>query len=78
MNGKEKWVMDFSGYEERDRGLKGIGESVVHVILALVVLGGVYAFFLKTELCRPSTDIKLIELGILHSDSINLEDEEIG
>ena len=78
MNRKEKWVMDFSGYEERDRGLMGIGEAVVHVMLALVVLVGVYAFFLKTELDRASTDIKSIELGTLSSDGMNLEDEEIG
>jgi branched-subunit amino acid ABC-type transport system permease component len=77
MNGKEKWVMDFSGYEERDRGLRGIGESIVHIILALFVLGGVYTFFFKTELGRSSTDIKSTELGTLH-DGMNVEDEEIG
>lgn len=75
MNRKEKWIGDFRGYEERDRGLRGIGESVLHVMLALVVLGGVYAFFLKTELCRPSTDIKSIELGTRHADGMNLEEE---
>lgn len=77
MNRKEKWVMDFTGYEERDRGLMGIGEAVVHVMLALFVLGSAYAFFLKTELGRPSTDIRSTELGALH-DGVNLEDEEIG
>lgn len=77
MSGKEKFVMDFSDYEERDRGLRGIGEAIVHVMLALFVLGSVYAFFLKTELGRPSTGIRSTELGVLH-DGMNLEDEEIG
>lgn len=70
--------MDFSGYEERDRGLMGIAEAVLHVVLALVVLGGVYTFFFKTELGIPSTDIKSIELGILHTDGMSLEDEDYG
>ena len=78
MSGKEKWVMDFIGYEERDKGLRGVGEAILHVILALFVLGVVYAFFLKTELDIPNTDRKSTELGILHSDWMNLEDEEIG
>ena len=70
--------MDFTDYEEDDRDLMGIGEAILRVTLALVVLGSVYAFFLKTELSKPSTDIKSIELGILHSDGMNLEDEAIG
>lgn len=78
MNEKEKWVMDFTDYEEDDRDLMGVGEAILRVTLALVVLGSVYAFFLKTELSKPSTDIKSIELGILYSDGMNLEDEAIG
>lgn len=41
MNEKEKWVMDFTDYEEDDRDLMGIGEAILRVTLALVVLGSV-------------------------------------
>jgi len=78
MNEKEKWVMDFTDYEEDDRDLMGIGQAILRVTLVLVILGSVYAFFLKTELSKPSTDIKSIELGILYSDGMNLEEEAIG
>ena len=49
MKKSKKWRMDYSGYPDSDKGLESVGQTIVHVILALIVLGVVYTFFAKTE-----------------------------
>ena len=65
-------MIDFTGYEEKDRGSTGVGQTIVHVTLALLFLGGVYAFFFKTEWIRPRIDTRSTEFGVLYTNERNL------
>ena len=49
MGESKKWRIGYSDYPEPDKGLESIGQTIVHVILALIVLSAVYTFFAKTE-----------------------------
>ena len=56
MEENKKWRMHYSEYSDSDKGLENIGKTIIHVILALFVLGLVYRLFAKTEWepVRPS------------------------
>ena len=71
MNKNENF-MGFSSYQEHDRGLKGILEAVLHVMLGLFVIGCVYSFFLKTELSKTPIAARSAEVEQPHSDEENL------
>lgn len=49
MGESKKWRMDYSDYQEPDKGLESVGQTIVHVILALSFLCAAYTFFAKTE-----------------------------
>jgi hypothetical protein len=49
MQENKKWRVNYSEYSESDKGVENIGQAIVHVILALFVLGLLYTFFAKTE-----------------------------
>lgn len=57
MEENKKWRMNYSDYTEPDKGIESIGKTIIHVTLALIVLGVVYTVFAKTEwepAVRPS------------------------
>ena len=49
MEENKKWRISYSEYPESDKGVENIGQTIVHVILALIILGVAYTFFAKTE-----------------------------
>ncbi|HXH55447.1 MAG TPA: hypothetical protein VNK03_06890 [Gammaproteobacteria bacterium] len=49
MQENKKWRVNYSEYSESDKGIETIGQTIVHVILALFILGVAYTFFAKTE-----------------------------
>jgi hypothetical protein len=66
MNTNEKLAMGFGDYQEHNRGLRGILEAILYVMLGLLVIGCVYSFFLKTELSKIATPIKSEEVEKTH------------
>ena len=86
MSDSKKWHLDYSEYSEVDKGLESLGQTITHVILALIVLGVVYTFFAKTEwepmVKSPVVKTNLLELRALDSfdgtEDENQPDEEMG
>ena len=73
MDESKKWRMDYSEYPESDQGLQSIGETLVHVILALSFLFAVYAFFAKTE-WEPVLQSSVVTTNTVESKGLGLFD----
>ena len=75
MNRNEKLATTFSDYQEHDRGLRGILEAILYVMLGLFIIGCVYSFFLKTELSKIPMPVKSTEVEKPDLDEKNLGSE---
>lgn len=71
MGESKKWRMDYSNYPEPDKGLESIGQTIVHVILALalLVLFAVYTFFTKTE-WEPGLKSPMVKTNTVESRAL--------
>ena len=73
MGESKKWRMGYSDYPEPDKGLESIGQTIVHVILALIVLSAVYTFFAKTE-WEPVVKSPEVKINAVESKALGLFD----
>ena len=48
MEENKKWRMHYSECPDSDKGIENIGKKIIHIMLALIVLGLVYTLFAKT------------------------------
>jgi hypothetical protein len=65
----KKWRMDYSDYPEPDKGIESIGQTIVHVILALIVFSAVYTFFAKTE-WEPVVKSPVVKTNTVESSAL--------
>jgi len=65
--------MDYSDYSDPNKGLESIGQTIIHVILALIVLGAVYTFFAKTE-WEPVLKSPVVKTNTVESKALGLFD----
>ncbi|HRA42751.1 MAG TPA: hypothetical protein PLV31_03565 [Gammaproteobacteria bacterium] len=73
MGESKKWRMDYSDYSDPNKGLESIGQTIIHVILALIVLGAVYTFFAKTE-WEPVLKSPVVKTNTVESKALGLFD----